>query len=117
MAGSGNVSGRRAFAKHLLDRVSGDQMNEKEHEADHQPDYWQGVEDALEDGFQETVLSWWFSGLGSRFSWMFQNPVPVFIFEVRKFAGHEGKKCTHVPPKLRKRLGNRHGLSVDCRIF
>ena len=49
MAGGVDVSGWRAFAKHLLDGVSGDEMDEKEDEGDDQPDYWQGVEDALEE--------------------------------------------------------------------
>jgi hypothetical protein len=44
-----DVGGRRAFAEHLLDGVSGDEVDEQEDEAYHQPDYWQGVEDALEE--------------------------------------------------------------------
>jgi hypothetical protein len=32
----------------LLDRVSGDEVDHQEDEADYQPDYWEGVEDALE---------------------------------------------------------------------
>ncbi|MGA9552287.1 MAG: hypothetical protein WBR30_08550, partial [Candidatus Sulfotelmatobacter sp.] len=34
----------------MLDRVSGDQVNEQEDETYYQPDYWEGVEDALEEG-------------------------------------------------------------------
>jgi hypothetical protein len=33
----------------LLDGVSGDEVDEEEDERDYQPDYWQGVEDALEE--------------------------------------------------------------------
>jgi hypothetical protein len=32
-------------------------MNQQEDETDYQPNDWQGVEDALEDGFQFSVLS------------------------------------------------------------
>jgi hypothetical protein len=35
----------------LLDGISGDEVDEKEDEAYDQPDYWQGVEDALEEEF------------------------------------------------------------------
>jgi hypothetical protein len=41
----------------LLDGVSGDEMNKKEDEAYYQPDYWEGVEDALEEKFQLPVPS------------------------------------------------------------
>ena len=44
-----DVGGRRAFAEHLLDGVSGDEMDQEEDEADYQPDYREGVEDALEE--------------------------------------------------------------------
>jgi hypothetical protein len=40
----------------LRDGISGDEVDQEENEADHQPDYGQGVEDALEDGFQSAVL-------------------------------------------------------------
>jgi hypothetical protein len=32
----------------LLDGVSRDQVDQQEDERDHQPEYWEGVEDALE---------------------------------------------------------------------
>lgn len=56
MSRCGNVGGRGAFAEHLLDRISGDKVNEEEDEADHQPDHRQGVEDALEKSSQFSVL-------------------------------------------------------------
>ena len=58
VARGGDVGGRRAFAQHLLDGISGDEVDEQEDEADHQPDDWQGVEDALEEEFQLSVLSY-----------------------------------------------------------
>ena len=57
VAGGGNVSGRGTFAEHLLDGVSGDEVDEQKDEAHDQPDYGQGVEDALEDSSQFLVLS------------------------------------------------------------
>jgi hypothetical protein len=51
MASRLNIRGRSAFAEHLLDGISGDEVDEKEDEAYDQPDYWQGVEDALEEEF------------------------------------------------------------------
>jgi hypothetical protein len=50
VAGGLNIGGRCAFAEHLLDGVSGDHVDEQEDEAHYQPDYWEGVEDALEEG-------------------------------------------------------------------
>jgi hypothetical protein len=41
----------------LLDGVSGDKVDQEEDEADYQPDDWEGVEDALEDSFQFSLLS------------------------------------------------------------
>jgi hypothetical protein len=41
----------------LLDGVSGDQVDQEEDEAYYQPDYWDGVEDALEEEFQLPVPS------------------------------------------------------------
>ena len=43
-----DVGGRRAFAQHLLDGISGDEVDQQEDETHDQPDYWEGVEDALE---------------------------------------------------------------------
>ncbi len=56
VAGGCNVGGRRAFAEHLLDGVSGDEVDEQEDEAYHQPDDGERVEDALKDGFQFSDL-------------------------------------------------------------
>jgi hypothetical protein len=39
----------------LLDRVSGDEVDEQEDEADYQPDNREGIEDALEKQFQLLV--------------------------------------------------------------
>jgi hypothetical protein len=52
----------------LCDGVSGDEMDEQEDEAYYQPDDWEGVEDALEEGFQLSVLGSQFSVFSSRFS-------------------------------------------------
>jgi hypothetical protein len=41
-----DVSGGGAFAEHLLDRVSGDEMDKKEDGGDYEPDDRQSVEDA-----------------------------------------------------------------------
>jgi hypothetical protein len=35
----------------LLDGISRDQVDQQEDEAYHEPEYWQGVEDALEEEF------------------------------------------------------------------
>jgi hypothetical protein len=40
----------------LLDGVSGDQVDQEKDEAYYQPDYWDGVEDALEEELQLPVL-------------------------------------------------------------
>jgi hypothetical protein len=52
VARCGNVRGRGAFAEHLLDGVSGYEVDEEEDERYHQPDNWESVEDALEKSFQ-----------------------------------------------------------------
>jgi hypothetical protein len=52
MARGCNVGGRRAFAEHLLDGVSGDEVNQQEDKTDYQPNDWECVEDALEEEFQ-----------------------------------------------------------------
>ena len=51
-----DIGSRGAFAEHLRDGISGDQMDQQEDQAHDQPDDWQSVEDALEDGFQFSVL-------------------------------------------------------------
>jgi hypothetical protein len=51
VAGGLDVGGRRAFAEHLLDGISGDEVDQQEDEANYQPEDWEGVEDALEEGF------------------------------------------------------------------
>jgi hypothetical protein len=40
----------------LLDRVSGNKVDEEENEAYYQPDDWEGIEHALDDGSQWSVL-------------------------------------------------------------
>jgi hypothetical protein len=47
VASGGDVGGRGAFAEHLLDGVSGNQMDEQEDQAHDQPDHWESVEEAL----------------------------------------------------------------------
>jgi hypothetical protein len=39
-----------------LNRVPGNEVDQQEYDADDQPDYGQGVEDALEEQFQFSVL-------------------------------------------------------------
>ncbi len=56
VAGGGDVGRRRAFAEHLLDGISWNEVDEQKDDADHQPDYRQGVEDALEEEFQFLYL-------------------------------------------------------------
>ena len=56
VAGSGDVGGRRAFAEYLLNGISGDEVDEEEDETDDEPEDWQGIEDALEEGSQLPVL-------------------------------------------------------------
>src|SRR5258708_277249 len=63
MARRGDVSGGRAFAEHLLDGISGHEMNQQEDEAHDQPNYRQGVEHALEEAGGHRLLV-----LSSRFS-------------------------------------------------
>ena len=59
----GDVGGGCALAEHLLDGITGNEMNQKEDDADHQPDDWESVNDALEKGFQFSGSQW--SGLNS----------------------------------------------------
>ena len=42
----GDVSGGCCFAEHLLDGVSGDEVDEQEDERDDEPDDWEGVGEA-----------------------------------------------------------------------
>ena len=51
-----DVGGGRAFAEHLQDGVSGDEVDQQEDEGDDQPDDWQGVEDALEKRLRINVV-------------------------------------------------------------
>ena len=67
VAGSLDVGRGCAFAEHLLDGVTGDEVDEQKNEGDDEPEYWEGVEDALEEEFQFSVLSSRFSVLGSQF--------------------------------------------------
>lgn len=52
VAGGCDVGWRGAFAEHLLDGVSGDEVNQQEDKTDYQPNDWECVEDALEEEFQ-----------------------------------------------------------------
>ncbi len=56
MACGCDVGGGRAFTEHLRDGVSGDQVDHQEDERHDHPDDREGVEDALEDGFQGRSL-------------------------------------------------------------
>ena len=68
VANRGDVGGGSALAQHLLDGIARNEMDQEEDDADYQPNDWEGVEDALEDGFQFSVLGSRFSGFSSRFS-------------------------------------------------
>jgi len=57
MSRGSDISGQRAFAEHLLNGISGDEVDQQKNQAYYQPDDWQGVEDALEERFQQPVLS------------------------------------------------------------
>jgi hypothetical protein len=48
----GDIGCGRAFAQHLLNGVSGDEVDQEKDETHYQPDYWEGVENALEEDFQ-----------------------------------------------------------------
>ena len=52
VARGGDVGGWCALAKNLLNGISGNEVDEKEDDADDEPDDWQRVEGALEEGFQ-----------------------------------------------------------------
>lgn len=52
MTRGSDIGGRRTFAEHLGDGISGHQMDHQEDEAHDQPDDREGVEDALEEGSQ-----------------------------------------------------------------
>ena len=62
VAGGGDVGRRGAFAEHLLDGIAGDHVDQEEDQTDHQPDDREGIEDALEEGSQFSVLSSVISG-------------------------------------------------------
>jgi len=57
MAQCSSVGGQCTFAEHLLDGVSGDEMDQEKDEAHDEPDHRQGIKDALGDGSQSSVLS------------------------------------------------------------
>jgi len=78
----------------LLDRVSGDEMNEEENERDDEPDNWQGVEDALEERFQELVPSPQFRVLVATL----ENPAVshLFTLKVCQLSGDAGKYSAHL---------------------
>ncbi len=46
MARGLHVGYRSAFSQHLQNGVAGHEVDQKENERDHQPDHWQGVQDA-----------------------------------------------------------------------
>src|SRR5579862_62094 len=47
----------RTLAEHLLNRISGNQVNQKKDQRHYQPDYGQGVEDALEKRSKHALAS------------------------------------------------------------
>ena len=51
-----DVGGRRAFPEHLLDGISGNQVDHQENQRDDQPDDWKGIKNALGYGSQLSVL-------------------------------------------------------------
>ena len=52
MTGFCDLDGWRAFAENLRDGISGHEVNEQKDGGHDQPDHRQGVENALEEGFQ-----------------------------------------------------------------
>ena len=52
----GDIGRRSTFAKHLLDGISGYKVDQQENKANHQPDYWDGIENALDKWPQVLVL-------------------------------------------------------------
>lgn len=57
MTCSGDIGRRRAFTQHLLNGIPGNEVNQKEHQRNNQPDNWKRVEGALEKGFQFSGLN------------------------------------------------------------
>src|SRR5215469_13463192 len=55
--GGGDVGRRCSFTKHLLDRISGNQVDHEKDEADYQPDDGESIKHALEESSQFSVLS------------------------------------------------------------
>jgi hypothetical protein len=58
VASSGDVGGRSAFAEHLGDRVSRDEVDHHEDQADDHPDDGDCVQDALEEAGDHAVSDW-----------------------------------------------------------
>jgi hypothetical protein len=86
----------------LLDGVSGDEVNQEEDQGDDQPDYWEGVEDALEESSQFSVLS-------SRFSVKaLQNQVESRVFALE--VGQLQKPSSFARIDSRGRLSPTHYL-------
>src|SRR5215471_3239201 len=56
MPGGGDVRGWRTFSEHLLNGVSGNEMDQKEDQGHDEPDDWERIEHALEEGLQAYVL-------------------------------------------------------------
>jgi hypothetical protein len=90
MARGGDVCGWSAFSEHLLDGISGDEVDEEKDKADHQPDHGQGVEDALEERFQWSVPSCQYSVV------TLQDPAIFLILEVCELSRNTGKKRLHL---------------------
>jgi hypothetical protein len=64
VAGGGDVGGWGAFAEHLRDGISGDQVDHQEDQAYDQPDDGDCIQDALEEAGEHAVVSGCFSVLG-----------------------------------------------------
>ena len=45
-------------AEHLLDGIAGDEVDQEEDQGDYEPDDWERVKGALEEGFQEVSGRW-----------------------------------------------------------
>ena len=55
MSRRSNIRWSRSFTEHLLYGITGNEMNKKEDETYHQPNYRQSIENALEEKLQLPV--------------------------------------------------------------
>ena len=109
VAGGSNIRWRRAFAEHLLDGVSGNEVDKQEDQRHDEPDHRQGVEDALEDGLQFSVLSSQFLVL----KFLDKNDAIESVVVRRSPKAEAWSPPFSLPPASRTRLWPRHFRSFQ----